>query len=429
MASKESKYPEHYRWNMAMGLLHGISFAFAMAFSEPFSLLPLFLQSFTNSRTIIGLLVSIIKSGSAIPQLFIAGKMRAMPRGKPILVVAIWVRWLAWALLAAITFLWGQEQPIIVLIAFVVLLSIFSLAGGVANVPFFNMVAKAIPVERRGHFWGMRQFWGGLLAMAGGYLVKIILSNKELPFPKNYGFLFFVTSAVLVVGYTALTLFRESDTPISVNNRKSKESLVPAALHYIKTFAPLRHVIISQIMSNALFLSLPFFVLHAKEELAFPTAWVGYFVTAQMMGGMVSNFLWARLSDRIGNVLVIKGSIVSAIAAIALALFVNVFWLYTLVFVFAGFFLNGSSIGYNNYILELGDEDLRPVFLSVQGTLMLPVYFYPFLGGILADRFGYTMIFWVSLIALVTSLVLTFELCELRKKEARCQVVVRDMLP
>ena len=96
-----------------MGLVHGICFAFGMAFSEPYVLLPLFLKSFTNSKIVIGLLISIIKSGSALPQLFIAKKMQGKPKGKPILLWAIWVRWLAWGLLAGVTFMWGKQSPLL----------------------------------------------------------------------------------------------------------------------------------------------------------------------------------------------------------------------------------------------------------------------------------------------------------------------------
>lgn len=427
MTSKQSKLPPHYRRNFTLGLIHGISFSFAMAFSDPFSLLPLFLQSFTNSRTVIGFLVSIIKAGSAVPQLFIAGKMRSMSRGKPILVWSIWVRWLAWGLLAVVTFLWGQENPIIVIVAFVGFLSIFSLAGGVASVPFFNMIAKSIPTEKRGHFFGMRQFWGGLFAMAGGYLVKVVLSNQGLPFPKNYGVLFFTTSGVLSIGYLALSFFKEEPSNLTPEKEENRQPMLSTVIHYLRTIVPLRHLILSQILSSSLLISLPFFVLHAKDELAFPTAWVGYFVTAQMMGGMVSNFLWARLSDRMGNLLVIKGAILVGIGAVTLALFVKTFWLYALVFVLTGFFLNGTSIGYYNYIMELGTEQQRPLFLSTQGTMLLPVHFYPFLGGILADSYGYQAIFLISLAMLIVSAFLTQWLCEPRAKEAKCVTITNDV--
>ena len=128
-----------------------------------------------------------------------------------------------------------------------------------------------------------------------------------------------------------------------------------------------------------------------------------------------------------GNLLVIKGAILVGIGAVTLALFVKTFWLYALVFVLTGFFLNGTSIGYYNYIMELGTEQQRPLFLSTQGTMLLPVHFYPFLGGILADSYGYQAIFLISLAMLMVSTFLTQWLCEPRAKEAKCVTITNDV--
>ena len=215
-----------------MGVLHGITFSFGMAFSEPFSIFPLFLRSFTSSKIVIGFLISIIKTGSSMPQLFVAHKLQNLSRGKPILFVAIWVRWLAWGLLAMVTFIWGHHSPYLILAAFVFFLFIFSFAGGVANVPFFNMIAKAIPAERRGSFFGIRQFWGGIASIGAGLLVRIILSLPSLSFPQNYGYLFLVTFAVLTFGYIALSLFKEPETK-NLNTATEKSTVdLPAIIHY-----------------------------------------------------------------------------------------------------------------------------------------------------------------------------------------------------
>ncbi|MCD6238588.1 MAG: hypothetical protein J7K51_04555, partial [Thermotogae bacterium] len=43
------------RWNFAMGLLHGIFFRGGMAFADPNTILPVFLNNFTSSKILIGL--------------------------------------------------------------------------------------------------------------------------------------------------------------------------------------------------------------------------------------------------------------------------------------------------------------------------------------------------------------------------------------
>ena len=37
------------------------------------------------------------------------------------------------------------------------------------------------------------RFWVGILAIGSGFVVKIVLANKGIDFPRNYGFLFLLT--------------------------------------------------------------------------------------------------------------------------------------------------------------------------------------------------------------------------------------------
>jgi MFS family permease len=422
MKNTNESLPKHFKWNMTMGVFHGVSFSFAMAFSEPFSVLPIFLESFGISRTMIGLLISIIKSGSALPQILVANRLRRRRSGKKILFGALVGRWLAWGLIAAVVFMWGDSAHTTVLIFFVLLLFLFSFAGGVANVPFFNMIAKAIPADKRGRFFGLRQFWGGIAAAGAGWLVRWLLALPSIPFPQNYGYLFLITFIVLTFGYIALILFREpehEEMTISEEKQVKQESI----LAYLKKFPSLRNMLMSQITGNSLLISMPFFVLYAKDELGFPVAWVGYFVMAQMLGGVVSNFLWSRLSDRFGNRIVIRLSILTALLALIFALIGHSFIVYVLVFVFAGFYFNGAGIGFHNYIMELGSEKERPRLISIQGTLMFPVYFFPLLGGFLVDYFGFTVTFVFTALVLLLGVLLSLRLCEPRDGHEKCLII------
>ncbi len=405
-----------------MGIVHGISFSFAMAFSEPFSILPIFLESFGISKVTIGLLISIIKAGSALPQLFVANSLRTIKSGKPILFAAIWTRWLAWGLIAVSVFLWGGSHPTLVLFIFVMMLFIYSFAGGVANVPFFNMIAKAIPPERRGTFFGVRQFLGGLSAVGAGFLVRVILNIPSLEFPRNYGYLFLATFILLTFGYIALSLFREPEHRVDDVNRKERVSL-KTAFRYMRDYPSLRRIILSQVASQGIFVSMPFFILYAKDSLGFPASWVGYFVMARMAGGIISNFIWARLSNTKGNRIVVRLSSLAALSALIVAMTGHSILMFLLVFVLIGFYYNGSSIGYNNYVMELGDNMERPRLISIQGTMLFPIYFFPLLGGFLMNRIGFFPTFAITALLLLVSFILSFGLCEPRKGQKSCLIV------
>jgi hypothetical protein len=103
----------------------------------------------------------------------------------------------------------------------------------------------------------------------------------------------FSTFILLTFGYIALSLFREPEHKVDDISRKEKVGL-KTAFRYMRDYPSLRRIILSQVASQGIFISMPFFLLYAKDSLGFPASWAGYFVIARMAGGIISNFIWAN---------------------------------------------------------------------------------------------------------------------------------------
>jgi len=73
-----------------MGLIHGILYLGGEAFYNPDTILPIFLDHFTKSKTLIGLSSALIgKLGgiaSVLPQLLVANKIENKTHKKPLLI-------------------------------------------------------------------------------------------------------------------------------------------------------------------------------------------------------------------------------------------------------------------------------------------------------------------------------------------------------
>lgn len=409
-----SENDRHLHWNFVMGVIHGVFYKAGMAFSEPNMILPLFLNAFTKSKTLIGLFGTLFQFSGAWPQLLTAQKVQSICRKKPLLIAMLSIRMASWGVLGLITYFYGARHPGWILVIFLVLLSIFYLAGGVAGIPFLDIIAKAIPIQMRGRFWGIRQFLGGILAIGAGLAVRWILASPGLPFPKNYAVLFLLSFAFIGISYLGLGSVREPENK-NCPPAKTLSLFLKDAFQTLLGDKNFAKAIFTEILSGSLLLSLSFYVLYAKNILQVHPSMVGIFIAVQMLAGVLSNLVWGMLSDRIGNRSVIRGALLFHLSIPFFALVSRTPYMYMLVFFSIGFYMNGASIGFTNFMLEVAPEEKRPLYISLRGTLVAIVSFFPLLGGIFIDLFSFRAIFMAVLIISIFANILASRLREPRQ--------------
>jgi MFS family permease len=407
------------KWNFVMGLLHGIFYNGGLAFSEPTTVLPVFLNNFTNSKILVGLSSTIMSQfggiGSVLPQLFVASKLESKVCKKPILIVAIIIRALCWALLALITYLFGRSHPLGIILALFFFLTLFTFMGGVAVVPFYDIWGKAIPPTLRGRFFGYRQLFGGILAVGGGFIVKAILENKGISFPNNYVFLFLLSFIFISISYLALGSVKEPVEEVHKNFLTFRE-FMKKAYRILEFDNNYKLFLVVQILAGAMGLALPFYVLYAKDVLGVKLGMVGIFLSAQMLGSVLSNILWAYLSDFIGNKKVIQISILLGLMVPLIALLtpIHLSKVFIPLFVLIGFTITGQIIGNTNFLLDIAPAKDRPTYISLRGTLRLPVVLFPLIGGTIIRYASYHFLFIITILVLCAGFILSFQLSEPR---------------
>lgn len=421
VAKSQSKAGRNLRWNFAMGLFHGTFLFGGRAFGNPDTIIPVFLKNFTTSKTIIGLSSTVMGSlggiGTVLPQLFVASKLENTVHKKPVLMVVIIVRALCWGFLALSTYLVAATHPNLMIVLLFFFLVLFTLMAGIGVVPFYDIWAKAIPSTLRGRFFGHRQLWGGLLAIGSGLIAKAVLGNERIPFPNNYAILFSLAFVFLSIAYVSLASVKEPVEEVH-KNRLSFGDFLWKAFQILKSDHNFRHFLFVQILVGASALALPFYVLYAREVLNVRLEMVGLFLSAQMLGSVLSNVLWAHLSDFVGNRRVVQVSafVSVLIPAIALTTRGGFSVLFILVFVLAGSFIAGRRIGRTNFLLDAAPPKDRPVYIGLNGTLSLPVMIFPLLGGMIVQHLSYVFLFGVALSVVLVGFVLSLGLKEPRKE-------------
>jgi len=405
------------KWNFAMGLIHGILFAAGEAFHNPDTVLPIFLDHFSKSKILIGLSSTLIgRLGgimSVFPQLLVANRIENKTRKKPLLKFAITIRALSWGLLAFTTYIFNNSYPNLTILFLFITLILHTFMGGIAAIPFFDIWGKSLPSNLRGRFFGYRQLWGGILAIGSGLIVKNILGNNAMKFPYNFALLFFLAFILFSISYIALGSVKEPTEKVYKNQLPFKDFLKKAFL-IIKKNSNYKKFIMVEILVGAGGMALPFYVLYLKDVLQINLGTVGMLLSAQMLGSVLSNILWAHLSDFVGNKKVIQISSFAGLMVPIVALMIQFKseLLYFLLFAIIGFFIAGRTIGKTNYLLDIAPSKDRPIYISLTGTLLFPVSLFPLIGGLILQYISYNMLFIITGIPVLLGFILSFNLKE-----------------
>ncbi|WP_035589291.1 MFS transporter [Hippea jasoniae] len=393
------------RKNYILGVLHGVFYFASNAFVDYTTVLPSFLKYLLNSDMVIGFVAAIARGGSVFFQLISAFYLEGK-RKKPYLVAALWVRFLSWVAIAVGSYLFLPDHPLLELILFIVCISIFSFAAGVAVIPFYDIISYNIPADLLGRFWAVRQFVGGILAVGSGWIVKIVLAKYG--YPEGYELLF--VFAMVGFGLTSLSLGLMDEGRVQQKKNKSFKEFLSKAYEIFKNHKDFRVLITSEFLSHSIFLCMPFIVLYTTKKLHFESLMIGYFVSAQMVGSIVSNLFWGYFADRKGAKFIIISVNLLAVSVPVLSALFKTPLSFILVFFLMGAYIHGVFIGYTNYLLKIAPQQKRPTYVSIRGSFNALSYFLPTAGGLIADKLSYDALFVISSAFALLSLLFSLRL-------------------
>lgn len=383
------------------------------------TVLPNFISNITSSKVLIGLSGTMAMAGWFLPQLVVANYIETVRRKRPIYIWAGVVRIITIWVVALLVSQYSASQAGGFVILFFVLYSVYVIAGGVAGIPFMDIVAKEIKPENRGSFFGARLFFGGIAAALMGLFVRSVLASK--PFPENYTILFVTASAIITLAILSFCFAEERDAVVPDRRTPFKEFLRrgPLLLKDVKSY---RMFLVWRVLLGVWMMALPFYIIYARERLGLPEETVGIFLSVQMVGMIVSNLLWGRLSDRVGNKIVLNLTAAVSAAAPIIALLATVVPQlrgivgFGAVFFFVGFTMSGLRLGHSNYMLDLAPESERPTYLGFMNTFLAPVMLLAAVGGLVVEITSYETLFAIALAASILAFAFGIQLEEPRSK-------------
>ncbi|MER3444690.1 MAG: MFS transporter [Meiothermus sp.] len=328
-------------------------------------------------NAVIGLLPALLSAGSMIPQAFVAPYVARMPVKVVLYRRVAVLRVSSLAFIALASFVLGN-RPDLLLACFVLGLALNGLVTGFSSLPFWETVAKTIPIERRAALFGGRNLVGGLLAFLAGILVRFLLGTP-LPFPIPYAILFTLGTLAFGIGWYFFGLSHEPPD----EGRPAERIRLSLPL---KDFAFRRFLRVRMLFAVAS-MTEPFYAAYAVRKLG-QSSEIGLYLTLYTLASVLSNLLWVRLSQRYGSkLLILSGASLGMVTPIlALLLPPGAFGL---VFLLQGTYLAALGLGSTTYLLNTADPQNRSSYIGLANTVVGVVSFSPVLGGLLADRLGY----------------------------------------
>ena len=397
------KFSNHVR-----NILHGFFLTIGTTIAEPSTILPLIVNYFGGSSLLVGFFAALLRGGAILVQLFAAFQAQSYQLMLPYMRRVFFIRFLAWFFIGLSIIIFGEESPTLTLFCIGLGLFIFSFSAGFGAIYFKDIIGKIFSHKFRGKTMAYRQFFSAFGGLLSGALAAYILDS--FPAPQSYGWLFIISSFIMGLGYIS---FGTIDEPLKekVSEReKSFKKFLSNSLGILKSDADLRIQLTTFLLAYAYLISLPFIILDAQTKIDLDAVAIGSLITTQMVGAMLSNFLWGKLSGGGRNRLTANISILLYVIAILVAFRASTLEEYMFIFFIVGGAIDGNRIASGNLILALAPAEKRPVYVALQINIISFGLFFSMLGGIILHFFNYTTLYSVTIVTLIVALFFSFKL-------------------
>ena len=416
LADREDEYEAFVRANLRRNYLanyfHGMLGMTGFRLLNAPTIVPAYLHMLTGSAAIVGLGQALPQLGAIVSPIVGASQIEHRTRMLP---VAIRIGTMMRVQILGLALAGWLLAGVPLLAATLFFLFMFGLLNGSQRVTFQALMAKVIPIERRGRLQAWRNLTGGAIAAALAYAAGRWFIGEDV-LGNGYATTFLLAFVLTSLGLVVLQLLIREPEPPTVRPRTTLRERMrdfPALLADLDY----RWFMVAQGLSVAARVSAPFYVLYAGETLTLDGPMIGLLSFAFLGADTVSNLLWGNLGDRHGFRLVFMLTVLLWLAAVGGMLLADSRIEFVAAFAGLGAATSGYMMAVTTMVLEFGKRDDVPMRLAlstpVEGALAALA---PIAGGVVASFAGYTPLFVASAAFLAAALlVLLFKVRETRR--------------
>lgn len=420
MSTIEVQTRKDLRHNLTASMLDASFFGIGWGLSSFGTIIPLFISQLTTSAILIGLIPAIHAVGWQLPQLFTAGAVSRLRRYKPMVMLMTIQERIPFLGLGLVALLLPQMSKELALVLAYLLLIWQGLGSGMTANPWQSMVAKIIPAEYRGTFFGMQAAVANTLisisAIGAGYLLNLINS------PLDFAVCFFAAAVAYAISMGFLSLTREPE-----DTEKQIPAETPSTFNgmgeILRNDRNFFWFLVMRIFYQFASMGFSFYIVYALRQFQMDDVTAGYLTATLTIAQTIANAGMGFLSDRIGHrTILIIGMFAVSLSSVIAWMAPELSWFYP-VFIICGL----ANVAYWTIgmamTVEFGNEKNRPVYIGMSNTLVAPATILaPIVGGWIADNMGYSTTFMISTIGgLITAAILIFLIQDPKKKRVNAQ--------
>lgn len=392
------------RRNYAATLIHGVFGMTGFRLIYAPTIIPAYLYLLTGSTAAVGLGTALLQLGGTLSPIFSGARVESRPRILPYAIgVGSMMRIMVLALALVGWLLEGKALLVATLFAFL-LLGFFS---GAQRVAFQMLMARVIPLARRGRLQGLRNMLGGGIAaglawVAGHYFIEQHWLGNG--YATTFLFAFVLTS----IGLVALQFgLKEPDAPSQRAPLALRERF--GQFSELLRHRDFRAFLCAHGLSSVARVGLPFWTILVGERLGLSGALIGSLSLAFLAAETLSNLAWGQIGDRFGFRLVYLGALMSSLAGMVLLVTGENGVTLHAAFVALGFGFSGWMMAALTLVLEFGAHEDIPMRIALTTTVEGAVSSVgPIAAGLAIAAAGYVPLITASFISLGLALAVVF---------------------
>jgi len=377
----------------------------------------------TGSAFAVGFASAVLRLGWLLPQLVVGFLAERANRRMPFYVFGAYGRAICASLIALTLWFGAGWSATALATALLILWTLYAFVSGVVAVPYNDIVGRSIASGARSRMLAWRFFGGGILALGVAAFVRGTLD--VLPNLEAYALIFGLAALLLIVSSTLFVSAGEPPMPPHRSGRgppRGVADFIRRGWEVLSQDSRFRLFLYSQWLGGATLMALPFYVVAANWS-GITAADVGLLLGAQTAGALASNPLWGKLGDSAGKLRMLQAVALVRMLPPTLVLFLLGSDAgtsgYMALFGVIGAMMNGVTIGYLGYLMEISPDDRRPAYSAYFNAMASPAALLPLLGAGLVSLISLPAVFVAAIVAALLQLHLLLRISRLAPKESQ----------